>query len=128
VLSLGHRNEREVTNMDMTTFLQGLMESGFKTQPTIIRLLENRNIHFQKGKDKLAVFDDETSECWTIEFNNEIKTDIRKGNLTISRQIAEASKLSDDDLIDLLITATYEPWRVEMSYDILRKELKDRLK
>ena len=114
--------------MNMTTFLQGLMESGFKTQPTIIRLLENRNIHFQNGKDKLAVFDDETGERWTIEFNNEIKTDIRKGNLTISRQIAEASKLSDDDLIDLLITSTYEPWRVEMKYDVLRKELKDRLK
>lgn len=105
------------------------MESGFKTQPMVIHLLKNRDIHFQTGRDKIAVFDDETGECWTIEFNNGIiKTDIRKGNLTISRQIAEASKLSDDDLIDLLITSTYEPWRVEMKYDILRKELKDRLK
>lgn len=109
-------------------FLESLFESGFKTQPCIIHLLENRDIHFQTGRDKLVIFDDEVGESWTIEFDKGIKTSIRKGNLTISRQIAEASKLNHDDLIDLLLTATYEPWRVEMSYEVLRKELKDRLK
>ena len=117
-----------MTNRDMVKFLESVYARGFKTQANIVRLLENRDAHFQTGKDKIVVFDDETGESWTLEFRNEIKTDFRKGNLTISRQIAEASKLSDDDLIDLLITSTYEPWRVEMKYDILRKELKDRLK
>ena len=117
-----------MTNGDMVRFLESLFESGFKTQPCVIHLLENRDIHFQTGRDKVVVFDDESRESWTIEFNKGIKSSIRKGNLTISRQIAEASKLSHDDLIDLLITATYEPWRVEMSYEVLRKELKYRLK
>ena len=114
--------------MNMVQFLESVYESGFKTQSCIVHLLENRDIHFQTGRDKVVVFDDETGESWTIEFNKGLKTSIRKSNLTISRQIAEASKLSHDDLIDLLITSTYEPWRVEMSYEILRKEMKNRLK
>ena len=111
-------------------FIKGLHDSDFTSEKVILNMLENRGIRFKTGRNKAMVIDDNTKEYWTIDFVKmpfEYIT-IRKGNLSISRQIAEASKLTDDSLINLLIATTKRPWDFEISHEVARKELKDRLK